>query len=101
MEEYRELTDPPVIGHLTEFREYCSHYYNGCREERPNYLDQALDEAIVAVRHAGALRSVLAEFVGDVRAAHGKNPVPALGKDWPDLAITYNKAAALLNRLSS
>ena len=45
--------------------------------------------------------ALLREFVADVMAAHGNDYEEAsdtIGRDWPDLAVTFRAAYALIER---
>jgi len=51
---------------------------------------------------ADELTDVLREFVEDVRSAYGAGDGAGIDEDaldWPDLAVTYRKAVAVLDRV--
>lgn len=58
------------------------------------------DERLIDLEPSGVdAIAVLREFVEDVKRAHGRGDgeaINAAGLDWPDLAVTYRKAVAVL-----
>lgn len=76
----------------------------GSRNEVPQITEmnkslKAVIEALEKVITEGPT-TVLAEFVDDVKAAHGTGYMDVIDEealDWPDLMLTYKKAVAVLN----